>query len=62
MKSVTVFFDEAAKLVRKTGGKMSKEEMEEFELLAGGFSIDEKDNAEMDLRSVIWLAEASRDA
>ena len=59
---MTVFFDEAVKLVRKTGGNLSKEEMEEFELLAGCFSIYEKDNAEMDLRSVIWLAQASRGA
>jgi len=57
---MTVFFEEASKLVMKTGGNLSKEEMEEFEFLALGFDADEKDNAEMDLRSVIWLAQSSR--
>lgn len=59
---MTVFYDEAVELVMKTGGKLSKEQMDEFELLIGGFSIEERDNAEMPLRSTIWLAQEPNDA
>lgn len=50
---MTIFYDKANELVLKTGGDLSKEQMDEFEFFALGFSIEEKDNAELDLRSVI---------
>tara|TARA_Y100000114_G_C11732392_1_gene314320 strand:+ start:1178 stop:1399 length:222 start_codon:yes stop_codon:yes gene_type:complete len=59
---MTIFFDKASELVFKTGGDLSEEQMEEFEFFALGFSIEEKDNAELDLRSVIEQRQMRPDA
>ena len=59
---MTIFYDKASELVLKTGGDLSKEQMDEFEFFALGFSIEEKDNAELDLRSVIEQRQMRPDA
>tara|TARA_Y100000592_G_scaffold98418_1_gene171474 strand:- start:144 stop:284 length:141 start_codon:yes stop_codon:yes gene_type:complete len=41
---------------------MTKEEMEEFEFYALGFSFEEKDEKELDLRSVIEMRQSRPDA
>lgn len=56
---MTLSFQRASELVQQTGGDMTKEQMDEFEFLAGGFSLEEAQQNEKDLRSVIFLAQSS---
>jgi hypothetical protein len=57
---MTKAFTNAEIMVRRTGGNLSDEEMEEFELLALGFDYDEKKNGEMNLRETIYLAQSPK--
>lgn len=59
---MTSVFEQAQILVRKTGGNLSKDQMEEFEFLALGFSVEEKDNAETELRNIIYQRQLKPDA
>lgn len=55
---MTLSFQRASELVQQTGGDMTKEQMDEFEFLTGGFSLEEAQQDEKDLRSVIFLAQS----
>ena len=59
---MTQAFQLASELVFKTSGDMTKEEMEEFEFYASGFSLEERDEKELDLRSVIEMRQSKPDA
>tara|TARA_Y100000114_G_C11623752_1_gene260925 strand:+ start:74 stop:271 length:198 start_codon:yes stop_codon:yes gene_type:complete len=56
---MTLSFQRASELVQQTGGDMTQEQMDEFEFLTGGFSLEEAQQDEKDLRSVIFLAQSS---
>ena len=56
---MTLSFQRASRLVQQTGGDMTQEQMDEFEFLTGGFSLEETQQDEKDLRSVIFLAQSS---
>ena len=56
---MTLSFQRASRLVQQTGGDMTQEQMDEFEFLTGGFSLEEAQQDEKDLRSVIFLAQSS---
>ena len=38
---MTLSFQRASRLVQQTGGDMTQEQMDEFEFLTGGFSLEE---------------------
>jgi len=59
---MTRAFQLASELVLRTAGDMTREQMEEFEDLSLAFSIEERDEKELDLRSVIEMRQSRPDA
>ena len=59
---MTLGFDKASALVLATGGYLTKDQMDMFDFLAGAFSLEEQQEKELDLRSVIYLTQERPDA
>jgi len=59
---MTLAFDKASALVLATGGDLTKDQMDMFDFLAEAFSLEEQQEKELDLRSVIYLTQERPDA